>query len=342
MNSNAKRVLHELRATQKAAVSGEELASKLRVSRNQIWKHIQELRDLGYAIEGNRGGGYQLVTIPDRLYPAELQTGLSTQWMANSIDYHDQCDSTNRIAFDAARAGAPQGHCVIAEAQQAGRGRLGRSFFSPAYQNLYLSLLLRPKLLIGQAATLILSTALAVARSVAEFLTPEHQVDIKWPNDVQINGKKVSGILLEMNSEATQIDFLVVGIGVNLNVDPQSFPTEFRRRATSLCAERGKAVSRLAFTQRLFENLELLYDQHFSQGFDALRPEFMTRFSLQDRTVTVLESDGGTIRGRVQGIDHDGALLLQPQDSDTGKNISGNTLRVLAGDVTLAKEEDSA
>jgi BirA family biotin operon repressor/biotin-[acetyl-CoA-carboxylase] ligase len=152
-------------------------------------------------------------------------------------------------------------------------------------------------------------------------------VAIKWPNDVLLDGRKTCGILMELAAEATRVGFLVLGIGVNLNVDPASFPEEFRERATSLAAVRGAPVDRLAFTRRLYGTLENVLDLHAERGFEALRPRFEAFFRMAGKPVVVAEADGTTRRGVARGVDHDGALLL-----DAG---AGPPRRVLAGDVTV-------
>ncbi len=157
------RILAALREDPDTPLSGEILSDRLGVSRAQIWKHVGILRKHGYAIEGEPGGGYRLRGIPDRLYPSEIELGLETRWLARRIEHLDETESTNQVAFDLGRDGAEAGTVVIAESQTAGRGRLGRSFFSPAHQNLYSSIVLRPEGTIADAPTLILGAAVAVA-----------------------------------------------------------------------------------------------------------------------------------------------------------------------------------
>ena len=210
--SGAERVLEALGRTEGEPCSGAGLSEQLQVSRSQIWKHVEALRAKGYGIEGSPGGGYRLVSVPDRLYPEEIQAGLETRWMARNIHYFDSIDSTNRVGFDLAREGAAHGTAVIAEAQTAGRGRLGRSFYSPPHRNLYTSVVLRPSLSASAAATVILAAAIAVAETAAESLRSPGAVEIKWPNDVLLDGLKTSGILMELSAEATRVGFLVLGI----------------------------------------------------------------------------------------------------------------------------------
>jgi BirA family biotin operon repressor/biotin-[acetyl-CoA-carboxylase] ligase len=329
VNAAPARVLEALRRAG-GSCSGEALSEELGVSRAQVWKHVETLRSLGYGIEGERGDGYRLVSAPDRLYPEELEHGLATRWLGRTLHHVEQTDSTNRVALELARAGAAHGTAVIAEGQTAGRGRLGRSFFSPPHRNLYTSIVLRPRISTADAPTLILACAVGVARAVADELGEIERVDVKWPNDVQIDGRKTSGILVELGAEATRVAFCVVGIGVNLNVDPAEFPDEFRSRATSLSAACGRPIDRVAFTRRLFEALEEVLDAHTEGGFAKVRPRFEALFRMAGRRVRVRDLDGSETTGRVAGVDDDGALRLEAED--------GAVLRVVAGDVTLVKE----
>lgn len=329
MNGGPAQVLGALRDAGERPVSGEDLSAVLGVSRAQVWKHVEALRKRGYEIEGEPGGGYRLSSRPDCLYPEEIACGLETRWLAHQIEYFESTDSTNRVAFDLGRAGEPHGTAVIAESQTAGRGRLGRSFHSPPRQNFYTSLVLRPALTIAEAPTLILAAAVAVADSVAETVGNDEAVEIKWPNDVLLGGLKTSGILMEMSGEATRVSFIVLGIGVNLNVDRGTFPEEFRARATSLASYSGRPVDRIAFAQRLYRHLEDALDLHDQGGFEALRPRFEARFKMRNQHVRVVQMDGSALSGTALGVARDGSLEIERSD--------GVVERVVAGDVTIDK-----
>jgi BirA family biotin operon repressor/biotin-[acetyl-CoA-carboxylase] ligase len=331
-------ILKALRSHPNEALSGETLSGQLGVTRAQVWKHVGVLRKRGYVIEGEPGGGYRLSGTPDRLYADEVQHGLSTDWMARNFHHLEEADSTNRVAFDLGREGAPAGTAVVAESQSAGRGRLGRSFYSPAHQNLYTSMVLRPTGSISDTPTLILGAAVAVAETVAEFMGDVNLVEIKWPNDVLIRRRKTSGILMESSAEGTRIAFAVLGIGVNLNVDRETFPDEFRPFATSLSSELGHAVDRVAFTRRLFESLEAQLNLHASGGFDALRERFESFFRMKGEPVGVEEMGGTRLDGIAAGIAPNGALEVKLLDGPR----SGEIVRVMAGDVTLAKPTPDA
>lgn len=334
----ASAVLAALREERGASLSGEALSEQLGVSRAQVWKHVGALRKRGYVIEGERGDGYRLSSVPDRLFADEVQHGLGTRWLARDYKHVEETDSTNRVSFDLGRQGAPAGTVVVAESQSAGRGRLGRAFFSPPNQNLYTSVLLRPTGSIADTPTLIFGAAVAVAETVAEFLGDADAVEIKWPNDVLIRRRKTSGILMESSAEGTRIAFAILGIGINLNVDRQTFPDEFRRHATSLSSELGRPVDRIAFTRFLFERLEFQLDLHAAGGFDAVRPRFESFFRMVGESVGIEEIGGQRLDGIVRGIAPGGALEIE---ASAGPR-RGEIMRVMAGDVTLAKPTPDA
>lgn len=334
MNPGAARVLEALRTNPRGPLSGAALSTALGVTRAQIWKHVEQLRSLGYRIDGVAGGGYRFVAAPDRLYAEEVVPGLETRWLARHYVHLDSTDSTNRVASELGSTGAPHGATVVAEGQTAGRGRLGRSFFSPAYLNLYTSILLRPPLTLPEAPPLVLAAAVAVAETIAASVHDPGSVAIKWPNDVQLAGRKISGILMELQAEASRVAFAVLGIGVNLNVDPGTFPAGFRDAATSLSAFEGRRVDRVAFARLLYGTLEAALDAFVAGGFEALRPRFDARFRMAGQPVRVAEAGGAELCGIALGIDRDGALRVRRDD--------GGIERVIAGDVSLAKEASTS
>ena len=331
MNAGPARVLEALRRAGGEPRSGEVLSAEQGVSRAQVWKDVQALRARGYTIDAEPGEGYRLTGVPDRLYPEELLRDLDTRWLARDIHHYEEVDSTNRVALDLAREGAAHGTAVVAESQSAGRGRLGRSFFSPPHRNLYTSLVLRPRTSTAEAPAWILASAVGVAETVAEFVTDPPGVEIKWPNDVLLGGRKTCGILMELGAEATSVAFLVLGIGVNLNVAQEEFPEEFRDLATSVGQHAGAPIERVSFARRLYENLEPVLDTCEREGLAGVLPRFESRFHMKGRRVRVRDLGGSVRSGVVLGIDGEGALRLAPDDGD-------GEVRVVAGDVTIEKE----
>lgn len=306
-------------------LSGGRLSEALGVSRTAVWKQIEQLRQLGYRIEAVPSRGYRLLAAPDLPLAEELRTGLDTRVVGREIRYLAETDSTNRQAYALGEAGAREGLVVIADRQTAGKGRMGRTWVSPPGVNLYLSVVLRPPLPPHAAPLLTFVSTLAVSRAIAAVsgLVPTH----KWPNDVLVNGCKVAGLLNEMSAEADRIRFVVLGIGVNLNMTADQFPDELRMPATSLLLAGGRPVARALFARTLLEQLDALYAGFLQRGPAPILAEWEAGCDLIGRQVEVDEGGSGIVRGRVVGIDRDGALLLTLAD--------GSSERILAGDVRV-------
>ncbi len=302
-------------------LSGEEISARLGISRTAVWKHINHLREAGYAIEAASSRGYRLTAVPDLLIPAEIQAGLETRTIAREIVHFTETDSTNIRAHELGEGGAAEGTVVIAERQTAGKGRLGRRWESPAGVNLYTSILLRPPLPPYNAPQLTFLSAVATARSIAEF-GPAARV--KWPNDVLVGGRKIAGLLNEMSAETERIHYVILGIGVNLNMRAEDFPPQLRYPATSLVLERGEAVDRTAFARVLYRHLDALYLLYLEQGFAPILHAWESHCDLMGRMVEV-DLQGRLLRGRAEGLDENGALLLRLED--------GRQEKILAGDV---------
>jgi BirA family biotin operon repressor/biotin-[acetyl-CoA-carboxylase] ligase len=306
----------------RGALSGEELARRLGCTRAAVWKRIAALRRQGYRIDARHAGGYALAAIPDRLGPAELAPHLRGRW--RDVRWLPECDSTQRVARDLARGGAAEGTTVIAERQTAGRGRLGRTWHSPAGTNLYCSIVLRPPLAADAVPQIGLVAGAAVAAAVAG--ETGRRPAIKWPNDVLVDGRKVSGILTEMESEVERVRHVIVGIGVNVNAPPSSFPRDLRPRVTSLRIVAGVRIDRARFTGRLLAALEARYGRWVSAGFSSVRAEWESYSCLTGTEVRVASADGA-LAGRVLGLDDDGALRVA--------RAGGDVVRIVAGEVTL-------
>lgn len=316
----AGRILALLYAADAAFISGAELSRTLAVSRTAIWKQINNLRSLGYAIVAEPSRGYRLLPSAENLHVAALSHLIKSDRIGGRIISLPETVSTNAVAFKMAEEGAAEGTVVIAEHQTGGKGRLGRQWASPAGVNLYCSIILRPPIQPVAAPQLTFLSVIAVARAV-EKLTPL-QTRIKWPNDLLINGRKVAGLLNEMSAETDKVNFVILGIGVNLNMSAEQFPAELRHPATSLFLESGERVDRTEFARVMLQELDALYAVFLQEGYAPARREWLERSKLAGEMITV--TDNGCVRsGRVSGIDEYGALLL-----DSGEQI-------LSGDVTL-------
>lgn len=300
--------------------SGEILSGKLGLSRTAVWKCVESLRDKGYRIDAVPARGYRLVEIPDRITPLELSPLLATHDLGRTIHYLDSVGSTNAHAHRLAQEGAYHGEVVVAEQQTEGRGRRGRSWESPPGLNLYFSVILRPELPPQRAPELTLLTAVAVAETLREAGV---QGAIKWPNDLQVDGRKVGGILTELSADPDAVHFVIVGVGVNLNARHADFPPELREVATSVAEARGGLVPRALFAAALWTNLEQWLDHHQANGFAPVREAWKELSSTLGSDVLV-KTERREFTGIAEDIDESGALLI--------RTVNGLE-RVVAGDV---------
>ncbi len=303
-------------------ISGSELSRLLGISRTAVWKQIHALGEQGYPIEAVPSRGYRLVETPDLMCPAEIRSALATECVGGQLRFFDSIDSTNSKARELGDQGAVEGTVVIADAQSGGKGRMGRRWSSPAGVNLYASVLLRPAILPWDAPHLTFVSAVAVARAIEEVSGLRARV--KWPNDILVGKKKIAGLLNEMSAEMDKLNYVVLGMGVNLNMRCDQFPDDLRYPATSIFLETGKAVSRLSFTRCLLRHLDELYRLYLDQGFPAVARHWATLCDLVGTRVHV-DQQQTQVEGVVLGLDDDGALLLELDD--------GSTQRVLSGDV---------
>ncbi len=315
-------ILNLLRANPSAFLSGEEISRRLKVTRTAVWKKMNRLRTLGYELEASTRSGYRLIRSPDLLTPSEVRPIPGVEWMGKVIHHFHSLDSTNATAYQLALEGAQEGEVVVAEFQKKGRGRLGRDWFSPPYLNLYLSVILRPNLPPPEIPLITLMAAVAAAEAINDFsgLRPT----IKWPNDILMGERKVAGLLNEVQSEMDRIHFVILGIGVNLNMDVQMLPGEIQSKATSLRQEMGREVSRPAFLRTLLRELERWYAVFLTEGGETILKAWRDWAQIKGRRVSV-SSLGETLTGTAIDVNSDGALILEMDN--------GATKRVVAGDV---------
>jgi BirA family transcriptional regulator, biotin operon repressor / biotin---[acetyl-CoA-carboxylase] ligase len=252
-----------------------------------------------------------------------IRQRLAGQRLGTEFHYFSEIDSTNSYARRLAEQGAREGQLVIADSQTNGRGRLGRHWVSPPNVNLYISFVLRPKLPPARAPQITLMAAVALAETLQSFLPIP--ASIKWPNDITVNGKKLAGILTEVNCGSESVEFVILGIGVNVNYPVDLMPEEIRQRATSVLVERQNKVSREDLLWRLIQDMERCYGEIEENGFAPLAPRWEAYFGWRGQRVRVELLDQ-VMFGKARGIDHDGALLLEDDH--------GGLQRVIAGDVT--------
>jgi len=314
------RIVHLLMDNATVVVSGTKIAQEIGTTRSEVWRLVQQLRGLGVDIAGHSATGYRLRKVPDLLLAETLAPLLRGTIFASHIHHYFKISSTNLAAMEAAAAGAPEGSVFLAEEQVAGRGRGAHGWLSARSQGIYCSVVLRPALSPADVLVLTLATGLAACAAVEQLLSPNPagkkpatapQLDLRWPNDLLLNGKKFAGILAELTAEATRVRYVVVGMGINVN--QPSFPAELRDLATSLRLETGNCWSRVELLAALLKSLDREYRALLKPGpggRESVLRRFQERSSFaQGRRVRV-EEDGG-YEGLTAGLDARGFLQVE-------------------------------
>ena len=319
------KILKLLRSSKTGFLSGEELARKCGISRTMVWKHIKTLEREGFVVEAVPSQGYRIASEPDILRQSDIKPGLKTRIIGKELFLLPEAVSTNTLAMEMASKGAPEGTVVLAEMQTGGKGRLGRKWISPK-GNLYMSVVLRPNIPAHKAPLLTLMAAVAVVSAIRTVCGV--QAAIKWPNDILIASKKAGGLLTEMSAEQDRIRHIVLGVGVDVNMEPGELPADVRALSTTLANEAGAKINRTELLQQILRDLELWY-RKFLENDAAVLSEWMKLNMTVNSRVKVgnaLES----FDGLAQGIDCEGRLIVGLDD--------GTIRTVAAGDVTILKK----
>lgn len=317
------KILQILRQS-KDYVSGQELCESLGVSRTAVWKAIKQLREKGYEIEAVQNRGYRLAVIPDVLSQQEIESCIRTKWLGHKVFYYDEIDSTNTEAKRRAEEGAPHGTLIVADMQSAGRGRRGRGWESPHNQGIFFTILLRPEIEPVNAPMLTLVMAMAVTRAISNCTGVK--AEIKWPNDVVVNGKKVVGILTEMSAQIDYVNHIVIGTGIN--VHQETFPEELAEKATSLDIELKQQkempnVSRAQLLEKILEQFEECYEKYIqTQDLSNLMEEYNQNLVNMGRRVRVLDPLG-EFEGNALGINEHGSLRVEKGNGEIAEISSG-------------------
>jgi BirA family transcriptional regulator, biotin operon repressor / biotin---[acetyl-CoA-carboxylase] ligase len=311
-------------------ISGEEISNKLQVSRTAIWKYINQLKEMGYVIDSQTKKGYRLLESPDVLLPQEVKHSLKTEFIGQSLKYLEQVDSTNLYAKRIAESGFIDGTVIVADEQQKGKGRLGRAWVSPKGKGIWMTIMLKPKINPADAAKVTLIAACAVCKAIEEIC--EIYPKIKWPNDIVLNGKKLCGILTEMSAEQDEIIYLIVGIGINVNLELQDFPEDLQAIATSIRIQKGTSVIRKDLAAALINNFESYYKVFTETGsIKSFIQEYKEKSAVLGKEVRVTSSSL-QLTGTVIDISHEGQLLLKQDDGSIREIISGEvSVRALDG-----------
>ncbi len=309
-------------------VSGTKIAEEIGTSRSEVWRMIQQLRGLGVDVAGRPATGYQLRAVPDLLLPEMLAPSLKGTIFggARQIHHYYKIGSTNFEAMRLAAEGAPEGSVYLAEEQLTGRGRGGNAWHSARSSGIYCSVILRPALPPSDALIFSLATGLAVRAAVAE-IAPQLRVDLKWPNDVLLEGRKFCGILTEMNAEATRVRHLVVGVGINVN--QVKFPPDLREIATSLRIATGTEWSRVELCAALLKSLDREYRSLLEDA--EARGAILRRFeasssSVRGKTVSIVETND--LAGITEGLDEQG--FLRVRTSQGLQTVLSGTVRIIS------------
>lgn len=306
-------------------ISGARIAREIGVSRSTVWRWVERLRELGVKVKGQAATGYFLEKVPDVLSPDVLKRQLKGTLFGKRVYHFFKTDSTNRVSFELGHAGEPEGAVVLAEEQSAGRGRAGRTWHSERGAGIYVTLLLRPKLAPVQAPLLTMMAGIS-AHTAVEAVTGL-AVDIKWPNDLMIRGKKAGGILTEMHAEPGLVRFVVVGIG--LNVNQERFAGDLAGLATSLRQETGKSQSRMELLVRLLREFESDYNRFLREGIVSVIQRFEVVSSYAHGKKVRVTNGAESYVGTTAGLGPEGLLQVERED--------GRLVTVIAGDVAEAR-----
>ncbi|TCN23067.1 biotin--[acetyl-CoA-carboxylase] ligase [Mesobacillus foraminis] len=304
-------------------LSGQHLAEIAGCSRTAVWKHIEELRKEGFVFEAVKRKGYKILQTPEKVSADEISLGLKTAFLGRTIHYEESVSSTQKIAHRLVTDGVSDGTVVVAEEQTSGKGRMDRQWHSPKYSGVWMSVILKPNLPPPRAPQLTLVAAVAVVQAIEELtgLMPQ----IKWPNDILVGGKKVTGILTELQADSDRIKAVIIGIGINVNQQYEDFPEELLHTASSLAIESGKPISRASLIQSVLSRLEKLYITYLQNGFHPIKLLWES-YAISIGKNIIARTLTGEIKGKALGITEDGVLMIEQEDGAVRQVYSADIL----------------
>lgn len=313
------KILSLLKSNKNNFISGEKISNTLGVSRASVWKHINALKADGYLIESISRRGYMLTDEPDLLTYGEIKEYLKTEYIGHNFKYYETINSTNIKAKSLAELGEPEGTIVISEEQTMGRGRLGKEWISPKYKGIWMSIILRPDINPAKVAKITMIGATSVCNAVKEIGVDTY---IKWPNDIIIDNKKVCGILTEMSAELNIINYIVLGIGINVNINNEEFPASIKNIAASLKDYHGSSIKRKELAGKVLNNFEILYDEFLKTGnIKSTIKICREKSTLLGKEITILKNNN-YFNVRAVDISDDGELVVKHNDGSIEKLIS--------------------
>jgi BirA family biotin operon repressor/biotin-[acetyl-CoA-carboxylase] ligase len=301
-----------------------EITSLLNISEEELEENVATLEEYGYVFNSSPDLGLRLIESTNLILPYEIKRGLKTDYIGQDIHYFSEIDSTNNVAKKLAEEGAKEGTMIIAETQTRGRGRRGKQWISPA-GGVWMSIILRPQIPPSEAPQLTLMTGVAVAETIKKFGL---DVGIKWPNDILIGSRKVCGILTEANAKFSTLDYVVVGIGIDANVNTENFPSDVQKTATSLKKELNEDIRGPELVQEFLKTFEETYNEFKENGFPEILGEWRRMSKTIGNYVEVRKQLGKIVRGEAVGITNEGALILELDNGNLRKVISGECLHI--------------
>lgn len=305
-------------------ISTKQISEELGIHPYVLHQLVKELRRWGFKISSEKGKGYRLLEIPDFLLPGKIKRNLKTKLLGKEVLCYRTIGSTNNLAFRLAESGAPEGTLIVADEQTKGRGRMGRNWYSPPKLGLWMSLILRPDIPPSKAPSLSICAGLALAQAIGEITGLDAKT--KWPNDCLLNGRKVGGVLLELSAELDRINFMIAGIGVNVNHQFNDFPKNLSAIATSLRIELGKEVPRIKLLTSFLERFESIYLDFKKNGLSPQR-SLIKKSSFHLGAKVTVKSGKERIEGIAEDIDDNGSLIIR---------VGKEKRVVTTGEVTLA------
>lgn len=318
MESTRNKLIELLEKNENDYISGQILSDKLDISRNAVWKHMKELEKDGYLIDAKRNKGYRITGYPDKISENTIKWGLATDWIARSVIHKESTRSTQNLAHQAAREQAPHGTVIISDEQTEGRGRLNRKWHSEKNNGIWMSIILRPEIPPQHAPQLTLMTATVLAEALAEEGV---EPSIKWPNDLLLHKKKVAGILTEMQAEQDQIQYIIIGIGMNVNQTADMFYKDLKEKATSLKVETGKTWSIRQLIQKILKKFEFVYNDYIENGFAKIKTKW-EGYGFKIGKPIHIKTAGDEWKSEFLGIGEDGALLTKSFEGEPTKIYS--------------------
>lgn len=302
-------------------ISGEYLSELFGVTRAAIWKSIKQLENEGYVIESRTKIGYKLISLPDRLYSSEIKELIpKSNTIGNNIIYFEELDSTNNYAKNLPISEINEGNVVVTEYQNKGRGRLNRVWVSPKYKDIKFSLILKPNISFQNIGHLTILFALAVCEAIEKYMGMTFE--IKWPNDILFGGKKICGILTEISGEIDNIQFVVVGTGINVNTTQDDFNEELKDKITSLKIIAGKNINRVALFAQVLNSIEKYYMNYNFDNFNEILMEYKNKLTIMNQDIDInLGND--TLVGYVLDIMPNGSLKVRLKSGEIREFISG-------------------